>query len=120
MSAATLTDADVELVERRLLERRMRARLPADPVPPPPDSWEGQKAAADERGLQERRAAARALEEDQIREREAEEQRRREEYERNAPRRAEARAELERLEGDFAAAERLLARRGELELEVCR
>jgi hypothetical protein len=118
--AADLTDEEVEEIDRRLRERRMRqTTIPAQPSLPQPGSFDHAKMVADERKLAERRADARAREEDEARERAAEEERRRVEWERNAPVRAAAREEFERLERELtemdAEREKLLEREQELE-----
>jgi len=112
-----LTNEQIEDVERRLRDRRMRAQLPADPIPPPPGTWEYEAMVAEERKRQERIAAAKALEAEQIAAREAEEQRRREEWERNRP--VREREALEQVKRDLAQMdaerEQLIARQRELE-----
>lgn len=103
---------DARIRARELEEFVRRNQLPQI-QPPPPDSWEGQKIAADQRKREQRRLEATALEERQRTEREEAEQLRRERWEAEAP--ARRAAELAALDEEIAE---LQARRAELEQET--
>lgn len=98
--ATTLTDGDIEAIEGQIAYKRMLKEV-ASPVPPAPDSWEGQKVASDERKRQARIAAHRAEEERQAQEREREAEQARKRWEKNAKRRERARAQLYSIDSEI-------------------
>jgi hypothetical protein len=113
MDTATMTDEDVEAIEQRLRERRMR-QLISQPKPPAPGTPEHDWFVQDERKRQERIAAHEAMEAEAARERAAYGECKRAEWHNNAPRRAEAKAELACVENELAERQHLLSRQSEL------
>lgn len=119
MDVERLTDEEIERVGQQIAaRRRLEANRVPDPIPPSPDSWEGQFAAAQERKRQERVAAVKAKEEQQIADREREAREAQERFEATAEQRAPIEAELDQINMERAQLDRRKAELYEREREL--
>jgi hypothetical protein len=116
MAVSSLTDADLEAIERRLEQSRMAAAMPKNL---PLMGWEKEMFETQDAKRLERLAADRAEQERQQRIQQCVRERKAREFEANAPARAKAQADLEKLNAEIARVDaerdRLLDRQIDLE-----